>query len=121
AFTLAPGSDGIDLVNEQVLLTMSTAAGEFYSANLPPGSFELRGNQNPPRWELTDAARQGTGIERFDILLGNNQIVFVDRAANLPPWSYAQVTVGLTIGNDAGTRDVTLVEQSAGSERWRVP
>ena len=121
AFTLAAGSDGINPVTEQVTLRMSTTSGEFYSANLPPGSFELHGNESPGRWALTDTARQSTGIERFDILLSKKEIVFVNRGTTLPTQNYTNVTVELAIGNDSGTGVATLIEQPAGSGRWRVP
>ena len=121
AFTLSPSSDGINPVTDQVNLTISNAAGQFYTATLLPGDFELRGNDRPGRWALTDIARQITGIERFDILLDKKEIFFVDRGTTLPLGSFANVSMMLEIGNDSGTGSVILVEKPVGSGRWRVP
>ncbi len=120
AFTLGSSSDGINPVTEPVTVMMTNANGQFYSANLPAGSFELKRNDRPVRWALTDAARQSTGIERFDILLDNEEIFFVDRRATLPTGSFANVSLTLVIGNDSGTGSVMLVERPAGSGRWSL-
>ena len=120
AFTLGAGSDGINPVTEPITLMMSNAIGQFYSANLPAGSFDLKRNDRPVRWALTDAARQSTGIERFDILLDKKEIFFVDRRTTLPSGSFANVSLTLVIGNDSGTGSVMLVEKPAGSGRWSL-
>lgn len=121
AFTLSPSSDGVNPVTDQINLTISNADGQFYSATLLPGDFELRGSDRPGRWALTDIARQITGIERFDILLEKKEIFFVDRGTTLPSGSFQNVSMTLEIGNDSGTSSATLAEKPAGSGHWRVP
>jgi hypothetical protein len=124
-FTLAPGSDDIDPAVDGVKLRLSTPAGQFYPAGVDPlqinpGEFEFRDNQRPRRWKLSDAARQRTGVERFEILEDDGSIFFVDRRTNLATASYANVTVQFESGNDRGSGAAVLEERPAGSGRWRL-
>ncbi len=129
SFTLDSGSDGVDPRTEPVTLKFSTPAGAFYPQAetefpIQRGEFELRRDDDGfMRWRLTDAGRQRTGIERFDIrfdVLGQNgSILFVDRRTSLPRQAYDHVTVELTIGNDDGAAQATLVEDPPDSGRWR--
>ena len=72
AFTLAANAD-INPATENVSLTFSTPAGQFYPAAgspampITPGEFVFKANQSPRCWQLSKAARQRTGIERFEI------------------------------------------------------
>ena len=106
-------------------LTFSTPAGAFYPPQastvfpIQPGEFELRYDGGVRSWRLTYAARQRTGIERFDIF-ENGSILFIDRRTSLPSLVYNHVKVELTIGNHVGTAESTLIEHVCGSGRWRV-
>jgi hypothetical protein len=117
--------DNIDPTTEPVSLTISTPIGNVYPAGpnvfpIQPGEFELVLDPAGRRWRLTDAARQRTGIERFDIDDRDGSIVFVDRGVALPPQAYESLTLELTIGNDSGRAVATLVEEPCDSGRWRV-
>jgi hypothetical protein len=124
-FTIDLCGDDIDPAAEPVGLVVSTPLGTVYPVApdvfpIAPGEFELVPDPAGRRWQLTAAARQRTGIERFDIDDRDGSIVFVDRHISLPTQSFEHLGVELTIGNDTGRAKATLVEQPCGSGLWRV-
>ena len=124
-FTPDQCGDGIDPAAEPVSVVVSTPIGNVYPAApnvfpIVPGEFELVEDPTGRRWQLTAAARERTGIERFDIDDRDGSIVFVDRLTSLPTQAYQHLIVELTIGNDTGRAESTLVEEPCGSGRWHV-
>jgi hypothetical protein len=124
-FTVDICGDGIDPLTEPVSVVFSTPLGIIYPADpsvfpIMPGEFELVPDPTGRHWRLTAAARLRTGIERFDIDDRDGSIVFVDRPGSLLAPFHGHLVVDLTIGNDTGRAEATLVEQPCGSGRWRV-
>ncbi|HEX2711883.1 MAG TPA: beta-propeller fold lactonase family protein [Candidatus Acidoferrales bacterium] len=97
-FTLRTGSPGIDPLTQPVTLTVGA-----FTTTIRAGSFQ----QNPHGF-VFDGILNGVALEVIIIPQGGNSFAFRAEgagASNLPTTN--PVTVGLTIGNNAGTTTVT--------------
>ena len=129
-YTLGSGSDGINPAVEPVTIKLSTPGGwQFYPAPdfNPLNGFDVQGKAQKRRWTLNDSERVRTNIERlvFDENLNNSGGIFLrDFRTNLADADYSIVDVEITIGTGATadrlTGTVNLVQQPAGSGRWRL-
>jgi len=73
-------------------------------------------------WSISDAEKTRTGIQKFQILQTGDPSFFVfklaDTRTSLPQGDYNQVRLEMVIGDDAGSRELNLVERNG---RWSLP
>lgn len=129
-YTLGSGSDGINPAVEPVTIKLSTPGGwQFYPAPdfNPLNGFDVQGKAQKRRWTFNDSERVRTNIERlvFDENPNNSGSIFLrDFRTNLADADFSIVSVEITIGTgttaDKLTGTVNLVQQPAGSGRWRL-
>jgi hypothetical protein len=124
-YELGASTNGIDPATEQVTVKLSNGAGEFYSQTL--NGFTVRGQAPRRRWSLNDAERARTGIERFEIDEdpNNSGAVFLrDVRFEALTGEFdivdAEVVIGAGSAADELSGAVNLVQEPAGSGRWRL-
>lgn len=114
-FVLGLASDGIDPATQPVSLRLLVPPGDrVYPAGtdfMPVTGFV------PTRtgWTLSRAEKRRTGLQAFDIKRtaepGRFTFDLVDRRTHLADRDYSVVWIELTIGDDTGEADETLVER----------
>lgn len=127
-YTLGGSTDGIDPAAELVTVRLSTPAyGQFYPAPTadfnPLSGFDLKGITPQRRWLLNAAEEARTGIEKLRVHEDLNQsgsIVLKDANNSPPAIDYSTVNVEIVVGNDRFTGTVQMIEEPAGSGRWRL-
>lgn len=114
------GGSGVDPTAQKISLTL-TLAGEPEPFWPPPGVMPIdsgfvRTGQN---YSLSQAEKQRTGIESFEIIRGRT-FHCADRRTMVADKSYGQVVVELRIGDAVARQTVSLTERQAGSGNWRL-
>lgn len=102
-FSLAAGSDGIDVLSQPVVFSIDAGGGSVFAQTLPAGSFQRSGTgfrfHAAPRASgitMLKLAATGTpGEFTFDVLV---------QGLDLPTFTSPAVTVRLAVGNDAGSK-----------------
>jgi hypothetical protein len=124
-YELGANTNGIDPATEQVTVTLSNGAGEFYSQTL--NGFTVGGQAPRRRWSLNQAERTRTGIERFEIDEdpNNTGAVFLrDVRFEGGTGEFDTVDAEIVIGTGSAADEIigraNLVQRPAGSGRWRL-
>jgi hypothetical protein len=121
SFTLDQSTDGINPGAQPVALRLYGPDG---SRVYPVGTDKMPVGLEPTStgWQITAAEKERTGIQEFTITGTSNPMQFafklLDTQTNLPESDYSQVSAEITIGNDSGRVQMTLVRASNGL--WRL-